>query len=85
MTEHAEWDLQRRLDQGWSRKKAHELGAAYEYEYILDLAKEAGITPVPVVVYKLKAKSRENMVKDFFTFREHNFRVIDDETYEEVL
>lgn len=84
MRDHTRWDLEKRLAQGWSMKRAHEFRDPLESEYIEDLAEEAGTTSVPVVVNKLKRETVKNMLEDFMGFREHNFRVIDDETFEEI-
>lgn len=70
--------------QGFRKCQAHMMGPA-QGEYYEDLAKTASIAPIKPVMTKLHNESSQRFNDDLLNFRKDVFRIVDDETFEEVL
>lgn len=77
-------DTENDMNERWTRlkpHKAHFLGMEKHAEYYKEIAETAGIEGLKPVVSKIFNESFGNFFKDFNTFRNFNFKVIDDENF----
>lgn len=69
--------------QGYRKSQAHMMGPA-QGEYYEDLANTASIAPIKPVMTKLHNESSQRFNDNLLNFRNDVFRIVDDETFEEV-
>lgn len=64
------------------RAKAHFLGVERHAQYYEEIASIAGIEPIKPVIIKIFNQSFGKYFENFKTFRNFNYKIIDDENYE---
>ncbi|XP_059607412.1 senecionine N-oxygenase-like [Phlebotomus argentipes] len=75
------YEITRRLEQGISLRKAHFMGPD-QGKYFETLAKIADITPIPPVFATVHTAVCALIRSDIRNFRRHNYRIIDDHSFE---
>lgn len=75
-------ELKDRRSRGFPKSKAHLMGETFQDKYYADLAILADIEPIKPVVLNILTCSGNNYLSNFDTFRNYNFKVIDDENFE---
>ncbi|XP_057319304.1 uncharacterized protein LOC130663831 [Microplitis mediator] len=73
-------ELQKKLDKGLGKRHFHMMGPE-QGNYYDDLAKTAGITPLPPVLTKLHNESSMRFLDDLVHYREDRYRILDDFNY----
>ena len=76
-------DYQRRLDYGMKPHYAHVLGD-WQWEYNTELARIVGIDDLPGYVRKLYLHLRMRRCKALPTYRDEEYRIVDDDNFEAV-
>ncbi|XP_055532493.1 senecionine N-oxygenase-like [Wyeomyia smithii] len=80
-------DMQRQMEQRWQqgyrKRQAHMMGPA-QGDYYDDLANTAGLEPIKPVMTKLHNESSQRFNDDLLHFRDDVFRILDDDTFEEL-
>ncbi|XP_053685201.1 senecionine N-oxygenase-like [Sabethes cyaneus] len=81
-------DMQQQMEQRWKegyrKRQAHMMGPA-QGDYYHDLAKTAGLDAIKPVMTKLHNESSQRFNDDLLHFRDDIFRIVDDETFVEVI
>lgn len=77
-----EMDLKERRKRGLQGRKIHFMGPNVQEQYYSDLATTAGIDPIKAVMPRMHAYTNISRDKNFLTFRNNKFYIIDDETFE---
>jgi hypothetical protein len=65
-----------------SERSAHAFGDGWQDKYYDDLAKSADIMPIKLHVMRMYSENRRNQDRDFTTYRNYKFTIIDDENFE---
>lgn len=73
-------ELKKKLDKGLEKRHFHMMGPE-QGNYYDDLAKTAGITPLPPVLTKLHNESSMRFLDDLVHYREDRYRIVDDFNY----
>ncbi|XP_058833424.1 senecionine N-oxygenase-like [Topomyia yanbarensis] len=76
--------MEQRWGQGYRKRQAHMMGPA-QGEYYEDLARTAGLEPLKPVMTKLHNESSRRFNDDLLNFRRDKFRIVDDQSFEEVV
>jgi dimethylaniline monooxygenase (N-oxide forming) len=79
-----ESDMEARWKRGLTRRRAHFMGFDIQEKYFEELATIAELEPVKPVILKIFNKSILNLFSNLNNFRSRKFKVIDDETFEEM-
>lgn len=82
MLRDSEEDLERRWKLGLPSKKAHIMGAGFQYQYYIDLAETAGIEPIKPVIVRMQEFTNLSRDRDHVNYRRRKFHIIDDNTFE---
>ncbi|XP_055597164.1 senecionine N-oxygenase-like [Uranotaenia lowii] len=82
MIQDYEAEMEARWSRGLAKRKAHQMGGEVQAAYYADLAKTAGIEPMPVVIPRMHIASNKRKNEDLATYRNDVFRVLDDERFE---
>lgn len=83
----AERWLNERMNERWLTLKRHKalfMGLERHGEYYAELASTADTKPLPPVVAKIFNKSITNLIDDFDNFRNFDYEIIDDHTFNEI-
>jgi dimethylaniline monooxygenase (N-oxide forming) len=78
-------DEDQRKSEGFPKKKSHFLGLERHSKYYEDLAASAEIQPMKPVIPKIFNKTVANIFADFNSYRQVDFKIVDDENFEESL
>ncbi|XP_059487274.1 senecionine N-oxygenase-like [Neocloeon triangulifer] len=73
----------RQEELGLKARLAHKLGVLQK-EYYDEIADAAGVKRIPSVITKLEAYSCKALSRDFYTFRDKRYKLIDDESFVEL-
>lgn len=73
-------DLAWRLEQGMPSRHAHKMGPL-QWQYNLEIHERHGVELLPPVYEKLFSDVRQRRLRDFITFREDNYSIVDSENY----
>jgi dimethylaniline monooxygenase (N-oxide forming) len=84
MIKDREKDQENRKKLGLPNHKAHFMGPQFHEAYYDDITKTAGLKPLPPVICKMFNKGILNLFGNFNEFKKKNFRIIDDENFEEI-
>jgi dimethylaniline monooxygenase (N-oxide forming) len=79
-----EQDQKDRKSKGFPKKKAHYLGLEKHAKYYADLAELAEIESMKPVISRIFDKTVTNLFENFNTYRFYNFKIVDDENFEEI-
>lgn len=86
MLQSYEEDLQQRNEENIPNRKMHEfLPLPKMFGYFRELEKIGDLKPTPPVILKLGARIFYLIVNDYARLRRYNFKILDDEMYEETL
>lgn len=77
-------DLLMRATVGYRPKDRHCLKVDLLIEYIHQLERDGQLRPLKAVVMKLHADLYTVRLKNISTYKKVNYRIVDEETYEEV-
>lgn len=72
--------MQKRWENGFKKRQAHMMGPE-QINYYNDLAYTANIENVKPVMTKLHNESSQRFMDDLLSFREENFRILDDDNF----
>jgi hypothetical protein len=78
-------DEEQRKSEGFPKKKSHFLGLERHSKFYEDLAAIAEIQPMKPVIAKMFNKTVANIFADFNSYRQVDFKIVDDENFEESL
>ncbi|CAH0397736.1 unnamed protein product [Chilo suppressalis] len=81
MQAHTQQEKEERAARGYTRRQAHFMGREQE-QYFTSLAAESGAKPLPSVLTKILMESADRFFSDLTSFRQDNYDIIDDDTFE---
>lgn len=83
MLKDTEIDEEDRKSRNLPKKKSHFLGVDRHAEYYKDLAETADIQGMKPVIPKIFNKTVARIFENFNTYRSYNYKIVDDENFEE--